>query len=61
MAVVRNKDGTTMPLLDWLQTDAARRFLGCPPKPPMFTAREVYTFGLFTFLAGIIVGWFLFG
>lgn len=59
--VVRNKDGSTTPLLDWLQTDGPRRFLGMPPKPPTFSARELFTFGLLTFLIGLIVGWLFFG
>lgn len=54
--VVRNADGSTTPLLDWLQSDRARVFLGCPPAPVTFSTRQLLLFGLVAFVAGALLG-----
>ena len=53
--VVRRTDGTAVPLLDWLKSDSAYRFLGCEP-PFRITMRQVSIRMLVAFAVGLLLG-----
>lgn len=61
--VVRNADGTTTDLFDWLQSDAARQFLGRPggeiDEQVIEFNQEMLTVSVVGLICGVLLGFFL--